>query len=103
MITKKYILDLQNRYVNGEEVEMDDGEFDAIVTKFEEENIINSFESNDKKRYFEISQQPHPHFICTKCHKVECVKKILDFNLEGYLIENIILKAHRNDCVIFIF
>ena len=66
-----------------QDIAMDKATFYRNITKFEEENIINSFESNDKKRYFEISQKPHPHFICSQCFKVECIKKPLDFNLEG--------------------
>ena len=81
-----------------QDIIMDKATFYRNITKFEQENIINSFESDDKKRYFEISQQPHPHFICTLCHKVECIKKPLNFDLEGYLIENIILKGLCKNC-----
>ncbi len=35
---------------------MDKATFYRNITKFEDENIISSFESNDKKRYFEIQK-----------------------------------------------
>ncbi|WP_084607353.1 Fur family transcriptional regulator [Sulfurospirillum arcachonense] len=81
-----------------ENIVMDKATFYRNIIKFEEENIINSFESNDKKRYFEIFQQPHPHFVCSRCHNIECIKERLDFNLEGYLVENIILKGLCKVC-----
>lgn len=77
---------------------MDKATFYRNITKFEEENIINSFESNDKKRYFEVSQKRHPHFICTQCKKIECIKKECGVDLEGYLIESVILKGLCKEC-----
>lgn len=81
-----------------DDISMDKATFYRNITKFEQENIINSFESDNKKRYFGISQHPHPHFICTQCHKIECIKKPLNVNLEGYLIEDIILKGLCKNC-----
>lgn len=77
---------------------MDKATFYRNITKFEEKRIVNSFESNDKKRYYEVSQSSHPHFICVKCDKIECIKKPFDFNLSGYSIENIILKGTCKEC-----
>ncbi len=51
---------------------MDKATFYRNITKFEDENIISSFESNDKKRYFEIQKTKHSHFICNVCSKIEC-------------------------------
>ena len=79
-------------------ISMDKATFYRNINKFEEKMIVNSFESNDKKRYFEIYALPHPHFICVKCDKIECIKKPLDFNLSGYTIENIILKGKCKEC-----
>ncbi len=81
-----------------DDISMDKATFYRNITKFENEKIINSFESNDKKRYYEIKQLPHPHFICTKCHSVECIKKEFEFDLNGYKIENIILKGKCLAC-----
>lgn len=78
---------------------MDKATFYRNIAKFEEENLINSFESNDKKRYFEILKTPHAHFICTACSKIECVEEELPFILQGYQIDNIIVKGLCPSCL----
>ncbi len=82
-----------------ENISMDKATFYRNMSKFEEEGLINSFESNDKKRYFEISKNCHSHFICTVCNKVECIKETPDFSLEGYEIQNIIIKGICSKCL----
>jgi len=81
------------------ELSMDKATFYRNITKFEEENIINSFESNDKKRYFEIQKTKHSHFICTTCSKIECIHEKLDLNLLGYQVDNIIIKGICSNCL----
>jgi Fur family transcriptional regulator, ferric uptake regulator len=75
------------------QLSMDKATFYRNITMFEEENIINSFESNDKKRYFEIQKTPHSHFICSSCSKIECIHQELKFNLKDYQIDTIIIKG----------
>ncbi len=82
-----------------ENISMDKATFYRNITIFEDENIISSFESNDKKRYFEIKKNQHSHFICSSCSKVECIHEKLDFNLPEYKIENIIIKGICKDCL----
>ncbi len=81
-----------------DKISMDKATFYRNIIKFEEKMLVNSFESNDKKRYFEIYASPHPHFICQKCDNIECIKEPLSFNLNGYTIENIILKGICKRC-----
>ena len=69
-------------------ISMDKATFYRNIIIFEEENLISSFESNDKKRYFEISKTPHSHFICSCCSKIEGIHEKLDFKLPKYKIEN---------------
>ena len=78
---------------------MDKATFYRNILKFEEESIIDSFESNDKKRYFEIKKSKHAHFICTNCSKIECIYKELDLNLYDYKIDNIIIKGICPNCL----
>lgn len=80
------------------DISMDKATFYRNVAKFEEKMIVRSFESNDKKRYFEVSKIPHPHFICNQCNKIDCIKESLNLNLEGYIIETIILKGICKEC-----
>ena len=80
-------------------ISMDKATFYRNITIFEEENLISSFESNDKKRYFEIKKNQHSHFICSSCSKIECIHQKLEFNLPNYKIENIIIKGICKNCL----
>ena len=55
------------------DISMDKATFYRNIAKFEEQGILNSFESNDKKRYFELCLVPHSHFVCVSCNKIECL------------------------------
>jgi len=77
---------------------MDKATFYRNISKFEQSGIVQSFESNDKKRYFEITNNPHGHFICETCNKVECLSDNLNIKLDGYKIENIIIKGVCKSC-----
>ena len=81
-----------------EELSMDKATFYRNISIFEDKNIISSFESNDKKRYFEIKKSEHSHFICTVCSKIECIHEKPDFNLTGYKIDNIVIKGICPNC-----
>ncbi len=81
-----------------DKISMDKATFYRNISKFEEENIINSFESNDKKRYFEVQKNPHAHFICTSCSKVSCLPDDSNISLPGYQIDNIIIKGICPTC-----
>ena len=82
-----------------ENISMDKATFYRNISIFEEENLVSSFESNDKKRYFEIHKTQHSHFICSLCSKIECIHEKLDFNLSGYKIENVIIKGICKNCL----
>jgi len=79
-------------------ISMDKATFYRNIAIFEEQNIISSFESHDKKRYFEIVKLPHGHFICNLCDNVECLQSEIGLDLEGYLVENIIIKGLCPQC-----
>ena len=72
---------------------MDKATFYRNISFFEDQNLINSFESNDKKRYFEIKDKEHIHFICSNCSTIECIYDKPNFSLDGYRIDTIILKG----------
>jgi Fur family ferric uptake transcriptional regulator len=79
-------------------LKMDKTTFYRNMTTFEEAGIINGFESDDKKRYFELSQTKHAHFICKKCHSVECLNQVGTLNLIGYEVDNFILHGTCKKC-----
>ncbi|WP_320036395.1 transcriptional repressor [Halarcobacter sp.] len=80
-------------------ISMDKATFYRNIIKFEEESIISSFESNDKKRYYEIAKTKHSHFICNECSKIECIHEKIDVDLKGYEIDNIIIKGICPKCL----
>jgi Fur family ferric uptake transcriptional regulator len=84
--------DVKNR------ISMDKATFYRNASKFEEEAIVNSFESNDKKRYYELQESPHAHFICNVCNTIECLKNIEPVKLEGYKIVDMIFKGICKSC-----
>lgn len=97
------ILTDENRPVCYEELKhritMNKATFYRNVAKFVEEGIVSTFESNDKKRYFEIISKMHPHFICNDCQTITCVSMPNHIALKGYHIESIILKGICKACL----
>ena len=77
---------------------MDKATFYRNITKFEEENLVTSFESNDKKRYFEVMRPRHAHFVCTGCNKIECIDEFPIGDLGGRKIENIVINGKCQAC-----
>ncbi len=96
------ILIHENRPISFEDVknkiQMDKATFYRNALKFEKESIINSFESNDKKKYYELQETPHAHFICNRCNTIECLKNVEPITIEGYVIEDMIFKGICNNC-----
>ena len=80
------------------DLSMDKATFYRNISKFEEENIVNSFESNDKKRYFELKKKPHAHFVCICCNGVECIENI-EISLVGYEVNNVIINGKCKKCL----
>lgn len=77
---------------------MDKATFYRNISTFEEESIINTFESNDKKRYYGIQKKPHAHFICNICNSIECIYTPNNTHLEGYIIKDVIYKGVCKEC-----
>jgi Fur family ferric uptake transcriptional regulator len=95
------ILKEANRPLSYEEIKndisMDKATFYRNISKFEEEGILNAFESNDKKRYFEIKHKPHAHFVCVACNRVECIKDV-SITLPGYEVSTVIVNGKCPSC-----
>nr|WP_321266325.1 Fur family transcriptional regulator [uncultured Sulfurimonas sp.] len=79
-------------------ISMDKATFYRNISIFEDNNIVKSFESNDKKRYYELQNTPHPHFICNVCNAIKCLKSE-DIKLEGYTVVDIIYKGVCKNCM----
>ncbi|CAA6807708.1 MAG: Peroxide stress regulator / Ferric uptake regulation protein [uncultured Sulfurovum sp.] len=80
------------------QITMDKATFYRNVTTFEASGILNGFESNDKKRYYEMTDKQHAHFICSECHNVECLDEELQFTLKDYKVDNIIVYGVCKKC-----
>jgi len=81
-----------------DKINMDKATFYRNISKFETNNLINSFESNDKKRYYELKNIPHSHFICNICNTIECLKEE-DIALKGYKVLDVIYKGVCKGCI----
>ncbi|MDR2100370.1 MAG: transcriptional repressor [Campylobacteraceae bacterium] len=79
-------------------IEMDKATFYRNVSLFEEANIIQKFESDERKWYFELLKKTHAHFVCESCHSVICVDFTINPNIEGHSVKNIILKGICKSC-----
>ena len=77
---------------------MDKATFYRNMTTFESSGILNGFESNDKKRYYEMTDKLHAHFICSECHHVECLEENPHFLLKNYKVDNIIVHGVCTGC-----
>jgi len=78
---------------------MDKATFYRNIAKFEENAIIRSFEANDKKRYFSLEQNFHPHFICTRCHTISCLNETQIVQMDDCKIESIVIKGICPKCL----
>ena len=81
-----------------ENLNMDKATFYRNISRFENESIINCVESNDKKRYYEIQNKPHSHFICNLCNNIECLHTTNGISMQGYIIKDVIYKGICNIC-----
>ena len=79
-------------------INMDKATFYRNVIKFEEQSILSSFEANDRKKYYEINENPHSHFICNNCNIIECLKDVQTPKINGYKISSMILKGLCQEC-----
>lgn len=81
-----------------EKIGMDKATFYRNISKFESESIVNSFESNDRKRYYELRISLHAHFICNVCNTIECLRNVEPVKLDGYKITDMIFKGICKRC-----
>ena len=77
---------------------IDKSTFYRTMQAFEQADIINRIESDEGKRYFELSGIFHPHFICQNCHMIECLRPQNVSMPEGYTIDAVIYKGVCPSC-----
>lgn len=77
---------------------IDKSTFYRTMQSFESAHIINGIESDEGKRYFELNETVHPHFICQTCHNITCLHPQPIISLSGYTINSIIYKGRCPLC-----
>ncbi|MBL1244146.1 MAG: transcriptional repressor [Sulfurimonas sp.] len=81
-----------------DKITMDKATFYRNISKFEDKAIVHSFESNDKKRYYEIQSTPHAHFICNNCNTIECLQDVINFEIKNHIVQDILIKGICEVC-----
>jgi Fur family ferric uptake transcriptional regulator len=81
-----------------DKISMDKATFYRNVNAFENIGLLQSFESNDKKRYYEFRGPLHGHLICTKCNSIECLHDIPQELLNDSDIEGITIHSKCKKC-----
>lgn len=82
-----------------DELQMDKTTFYRNMHIFENKEIVSGFESSDKKKYYELRENLHAHFICGDCHQVECLDSNFLFSLKGKSVDNIIVHGKCERCL----
>jgi Fur family transcriptional regulator, ferric uptake regulator len=77
---------------------LDKSTFYRNMQTFESVNIVQGIESQEGRRYFELTDELHPHFICQTCHVITCLKPITTPIVNGYQINSIIYKGKCPQC-----
>ena len=77
---------------------IDKSTFYRTMQSFEAAHIINGIESDEGKRYFELSETVHPHFVCQTCHSVSCLPPQPIISPKGYAVDSIIYKGRCPIC-----
>jgi Fur family ferric uptake transcriptional regulator len=78
-------------------ISMDKATFYRNISRFEKEGILNAFESNHKKRYYELKLNSHAHFVCVSCNGIECIGD-LNIELKEYEINSVVINGRCKNC-----
>lgn len=77
---------------------LDKSTFYRNMQTFETAQIVQGIESEDGRRYYEIIEEVHPHFICQKCHSITCFSPVNGPKISGYQINSITYKGICPKC-----
>lgn len=80
------------------ELSIDKATFYRNMALFESSKMVNKFESDERKWYYELTPTNHAHFICESCHSVQCTDMPLPSMAEGQHITSAILKGCCKEC-----
>lgn len=77
---------------------IDKSTFYRTMQAFEKADIIHGIESDEGKRYFELSENVHPHFICQSCRTIVCLSPQPIISPDGYIIDSVVYKGKCPEC-----
>lgn len=77
---------------------MDKSTFYRNMQTFETAQIVHGIESEDGRRYYEITDDVHPHFICQKCHSITCLSPVNAPKIAGFQISSVTYKGICPKC-----
>lgn len=77
---------------------IDKSTFYRTMQSFEAAHIINGIESSEGKRYYELTETIHPHFICQNCHTITCLTPQPIISPKGFNVDSIIYKGRCPQC-----
>lgn len=77
---------------------LDKSTFYRNMQTFETAQIVQGIESEDGRRYYEIIEDVHPHFICQVCHSITCLSPVITPKISGYQINSITYKGICPQC-----
>lgn len=77
---------------------MDKATFYRNMQQFEQHHLVNAFEANDRRRYYELTEATHAHFICTDCNRIECLHGVTQPELPGRRVERIVIQGQCPAC-----
>ena len=80
------------------EIRIDKATFYRNMALFESKGMVNKFESDERKWYYELMPSDHAHFICESCHSVQCVDMPLPPSVDGKQVTSAILKGRCEKC-----
>lgn len=72
-----------------------------IIESFLEKKIINKFQFQEKKFYYEINRADHHHAICTKCGKIEDISNCSIKRTESRINEKFGFKVSHHSLEFF--
>ena len=75
---------------------MDKATFYRNIAKFENSGMVQKFESDDRKWYFELTTSIHAHFICETYHQIKCIDIAMG-EVDGE-VKSIVLKGTCKEC-----
>lgn len=77
---------------------MDKATFYRNMDRFEAAGIVRRIESDGRQWHFELANVPHPHFVCERCHRIECLQELPFSAPAGYRIASVVYKGTCRTC-----